>query len=442
MSQRSNLALLALLALGAAPAYGQSLVGSPQTLAPPQKAPVITLDDALRLARANSPELQAAATSVGFAHAARLQARSLLLPSLTSVNAYVSTQAGANGGPVFIASNGAREYVSQASVHAVFGVAETAAYRSAAAAEDIARAETEIATRGLVVTVVRRFDAVVVSQRKYATAQQADADARQFVALTQKRETGGESAHADVVKARIQAEQRRRDLREAERVLKNSVSELAIVIFPTYDTAFTVADDLATPAPLPAFETVRAQAARENPVLAAAEAALRQARQDLWTARGRMLPSLAVDYLYGLDASHVARSTDGVRNVGSSIMFSVNVPLWNWGASQGQIAAARLQQTRARVDVSFAQRQLLANLDMFYEEAQAARDELDSLRRSVDLAADSLRLTTLRYQAGESTVLEVVDAQTTLVTARYAYDDGQARYHLALANLQTLTGKF
>ena len=36
----------------------------------------------------------------------------------------------------------------------------------------------------------------------------------------------------------------------------------------------------------------------------------------------------------------------------------------------------------------------------------------------VDLSAESLRLTLLRYQAGEVSVLEVVDAQTTLVQAR------------------------
>jgi outer membrane protein TolC len=58
------------------------------------------------------------------------------------------------------------------------------------------------------------------------------------------------------------------------------------------------------------------------------------------------------------------------------------------------------------------------------------------------MAADSLRLTTLRYQAGESTVLEVVDAQNTLTLARNAFDDGELRYRVALANLQTLTGPF
>ena len=71
--------------------------------------------------------------------------------------------------------------------------------------------------------------------------------------------------------------------------------------------------------------------------------------------------------------------------------------------------------------------------------AQAA---VESLRRSADLAAESLRLNTLRYQSGEATVLEVVDAQTALTTARNAYDDGQETYRVAIAALQTLTGSF
>jgi outer membrane protein TolC len=48
----------------------------------------------------------------------------------------------------------------------------------------------------------------------------------------------------------------------------------------------------------------------------------------------------------------------------------------------------------------------------------------------------------LRYQAGEATILEVVDAQNTVNQARNAYDDGLVRYRLGLANLQTLTGTF
>src|SRR5438552_2880675 len=71
---------------------------------------------------------------------------------------------------------------------------------------------------------------------------------------------------------------------------------------------------------------------------------------------------------------------------------------------------------------------------------QATLSQFELLRSSVDLATESLRLTVLRYQAGEATALEVVDAQNTVTQARNAYDDGLARYRIALASVQILTG--
>jgi outer membrane protein TolC len=53
-----------------------------------------------------------------------------------------------------------------------------------------------------------------------------------------------------------------------------------------------------------------------------------------------------------------------------------------------------------------------------------------------------LRLTLLRYRAGEATTLEVVDAQSTVILARNASADGLLRYRFAYAVLQQLTGNF
>ena len=120
--------------------------------------------------------------------------------------------------------------------------------------------------------------------------------------------------------------------------------------------------------------------------------------------------------------------------------MQLNVPLWNWGAAQSKLKQAQLRVQAARSDLTLAQRQLQANVSTFHREAEIARDQVASLRESLDLSTESLRLTLLRYQAGEVSVLEVVDAQTTLIQARNAYDDGLVRYRVAFAALQTLTG--
>ena len=62
-----------------------------------------------------------------------------------------------------------------------------------------------------------------------------------------------------------------------------------------------------------------------------------------------------------------------------------------------------------------------------YSEAETALNELAGLQRSAELSSESLRLTTMRYQGGEATVLEVVDAQTTFFQASAAYQDGAVR---------------
>jgi len=81
------------------------------------------------------------------------------------------------------------------------------------------------------------------------------------------------------------------------------------------------------------------------------------------------------------------------------------------------VRQAILQRKQAQLELLTAQRQLQANLNTSYLEAQTARTQLDSLRSSVDLSVESLRLTLLRYQGGEATALEVVDAQTTAVAS-------------------------
>ena len=72
--------------------------------------------------------------------------------------------------------------------------------------------------------------------------------------------------------------------------------------------------------------------------------------------------------------------------------------------------------------------------------ATEERLSLASLRSSLDLATESLRLTVLRYQAGEAVALEVVDAQNTVTQARNSLDDGLVRAQIALATVKSLTG--
>jgi outer membrane protein TolC len=224
--------------------------------------------------------------------------------------------------------------------------------------------------------------------------------------------------------------------------MERSRLDLAVLLFPDFNQNFTVVDDLQTPEPLPTFAEAEAAGKKNNPDLRAALAAYESAGHEVTAAWGGLLPSLSLDYFYGIDSNKFAIRTDGVRNIGYSTVATLQIPIFSWGADRSKLKQAELRRDQAHVELNFAQKQLLSHLRQFYSEAETARSEMESLASSAEMAAESMRLTTLRYQAGESTVLEVVDAQNTLTQARNAYDDGQSRYRVAIANLQTLTGIF
>ena len=405
----------------------------------------LTLQDALARARKNNPQFQAALTDSALAREDKTQARDALLPSVTYNTQALSTQSNGPGNGIrFIANNAVHEYVSQGNVHETLDLASLASFRRTSAAAAVARARAEIASRGLVVTVVRSYYSVASAQQKVQSAQSAAEEGERFLKLTQSLERGGEVAHSDVIKAELQVQDRRRQLQEGQLALLNSRLDLAVLIFADFEDNYEVIDDLHSPIPLPTFGEIQQQAARDNPDVRAALEAVHATGSDVLAARAGYLPSLTLDYWYGIDAPQFAVNSviNGQKfsNLGSSAAATLSIPIWNWGATQSRIKQAELRRSQAQRELSLAQRRLLAEIRSLYAEAETGLNELGGLSRSAELAADSLRLTTLRYTSGEATVLEVVDAQNTFVQANAAYQDGAVRYRVALADLQTLTG--
>jgi len=322
--------------------------------------------------------------------------------------------------------------------------------RRASVGAALANAKAEIALRGLVVTVTKNYYSLVVAERKYATAQQALETAKRFLTISRELEQGGEVAHSDAIKAELQYSQQKQAFQEAELAMDNARIALAVIVSPNFSENITVIDDLSSAQPLPPFSDVRAMAERENPTLAAATKTAKLASLDVSAARLYFLPSLSIDVDYGIEANAFATrsvvSADpraGVLpNLGHFVTANLTFPIFDWGSNRSKLKQAVYKEQQARVELTQTQREALSNLYSYYNEAVAARSEQETLHHAAELAAESLRLIALRYQAGESTTLELVDAQNALTEARNADDDGQVRYRVALANLQTLTGNF
>jgi outer membrane protein TolC len=428
----------------------QSNQTSRQTQSPP---PTLTLQDALARAQKNDPKFQSAVSGARLAHEDRLQSWAGPLPTLGASSQYLNTQ-GAGVIPTgrFVTNDGVHVYREWGVIKQ--DLSPTALtktdYKRAVAAEAIARSKTETARLGLAVTVTKAYYGLVVAQRKYATAQHGLDQADRLLAISQSLEQGGKRAHSDVVKLQLQQTAQEKSLREANLAMESARLDLAVLLFPDFDENFEVVDDLRLVPAVPSFSEVLAMAEAKNPDLRVALNTVRVAILNVSIARQAFMPSVKVEVDYGIEAGCIGlrcveaidRPAGRAPTLGYFMTAVLTLPVWDWGVKKSKLRQAEIKHEQANVELSAARRQLVKNLHAAYGETQTASAHLDSLRHAADLAAESLRLNIPRYQAGEATALEVVDAHNTLTQARNALDDGELRYRVAVANLQTFTGSF
>jgi outer membrane protein TolC len=395
----------------------------------------------------------AALADAGVAQAQRVIARSALLPGVVYHNQYLYTQGqagsldqtasnGQSTSPVrFIANNAVHEYISQGVVTETIGGASIADYRRIDAEAAAARARLEVSRRGLVATVVGDYYSVLAADAKVAVANRALAEANRFGTITRQREAGGEVAHADVVRADLQEQQRKRELNDAVLAADKAHVDLGVLLFPDPTSPYTLATTLEQMPSMPTKAEIDAAAKSNNPDVRAAFEALRSAELEVTSARFAYAPDLSLNYAYGIDAPQFAvHAPDGTRNLGYSASVTLDIPVWDWFATHSRVKQSTIRRTQAKAELTITQRRLIASLDELYKEASVSQTQMMLLDQSVQTATQSLNLTNLRYTAGEGSVLEVVDAQNSLVSTESSRADGAVRYYIALANLQTLTG--
>lgn len=430
-----------------------ALARAQSTAAQGNLAALLSLDQAIARAEANEPVFAAARAEQQALKLERTNARAAFLPSTTYHNQAIYTQP--NGipasrigqttnapSPIFIANNAVREYASQGVFNETVGFAQVGALRLATANAARAEAELEVTRRGLVAAVVALYYSLAAGQQRIVIAERALAESSRFVDITQKREAAREAAHADVLKAQISQQGRQRELDETKLANEKNRLELGVLLYPDPATPYSVLPLADAPPLLPDLPRTESLARDNNPELRSALASVQASQAETYASRAALLPDLALNFTYGIDATNFGvNGPDGIRNLGYSMSAALDIPVWDWLTTERRIKASRLREGAVRVALSSTQRRLTANLAEFYAEARTAKEQLTRLDATVITARESLRLTNLRYVDGESTVLEVVDAQNTLLSAETARIDGRIRYQLALVNLQTLTGR-
>jgi outer membrane protein TolC len=413
-----------------------------------QTSTPLTLDDVQRLANAQVSVLQQAGLNEKIAAEDVKQAQAAFLPRVSVATDYIYTSPliggppGTPREPSFIANNAINEYQALLNVAGDIDLsgrlrATLAKNRALLAA---AHAGTEVARRALAQAVIESYYGLALANAQLRAAEQNLAAAEEFERITSLLLSGGEVAPVDLTRAQLQTSARRDELEKARATEALAAGSLRVLI--GYDFLRPIATtELMIAVPVDdEVSRLTAEMISTRPEFAQFEAAREAAAQEVKVARAERLPQLSYSLNGGFDTDSM-RPTLLKQHSGVSAAFNLSIPIFDWGASRSRERQARLREQIAESERTLALRGFVEQFYSARAQAVSAAARIRLAAAGITLAENNLNASIARYRAGEAQIIEVTDAETTLVTERQAFYQALFDYQVALARLRQAAGR-
>lgn len=307
-----------------------------------------------------------------------------------------------------------------------------------------ARQLMEAATSTLDATVQNVFLAAMqayynaqATRAAVVAAIESERASRESLAAAEVRYRVGTGTPADRLQAQTALSQATLNRIKVEVTQKNALGTLANVMGFDASEPLRLAD-LPQTLPDPSFErnvdTLIGEARRLRPDLRAAEAQVRAARANVDFARASGLPTLS------LGAGPNWQDTGSLNTHGNSIGLTLTLPIFSGfdttyrvRAAQARVEAAAAQQENLRQQVAL---DVWTNYQNLVASTQAIRTTADLLAS----AEQSERVALGRYKAGVGSILDVLNAQSALASARLQRIQARLDWSVSRASLAKAVG--
>jgi cobalt-zinc-cadmium efflux system outer membrane protein len=405
--------IAALLAVASCASIAQAQLSEPSTASPP-----LTLEQALALAGATAPTVQAATAGVRAADAGRTVAGSRPNPSVIAETENIA---------------GSGQYRGLRSAETTVGLAlpiELGGKRSARIAVanaigDRARIGTALAEADLRLAITQIYVEAASAERRVVTAREQAGIASEALRAASVRVQAGrasplEEQRADVL--RINAETA---VERAQRLAEVARGNLAR----------RIGQPVTGPLDLVWFDRVEGYGPA-RPIEPAGTLALAAARADVTTAQAqvRLARSQRIpDVVLSASARRLELTNDVAAVFGVSIPF----PVFNTGSaavSQAQAQGDQAQALQRGAELDSAQAIASAQVEV----ANAATSARNASGPALAAAIEAARIARIGYREGKFGQLDLLDAERTLSETRTAAIDALATYHDAKARLERL----
>lgn len=402
-------------------------------LLPLQAADPLSLPQAVTLALQKHPSLAAAGANIESAAARIQQAQSGLKPKVS----YTESVAGSNN-PVFVFGSllSQRQFTEQnfnidklnrpdflanfqsvvALDQPIYDGGQTRANtRTAQIGKSIAGENERLARMSVMASVVRSYLGTVLAAESLKAAEEAVRSAQADLTRAETVRNAGMSTDADVlsIKVHLAGAQEQRIRRQADLTVARAALNEAMGI--ALDTGHELTTPLASvtdaTAELPALE---AEALKLRPDARQAAYGVEVAQSQLNAARGARLPQISARAAFEADRQRF------VTRAGANWYFGGSL---RWNIFDGDAAKARIAEAASQTKAATAQRDQLQQgvrlqLRRALADRTAAAERVTVAQAAVAQAEESLRIIKNRYEAGLTTVTELLRAETALLDAR------------------------
>ena len=270
--------------------------------------------------------------------------------------------------------------------------------------------------------------ALLTAQR--TTLREAEAN----LAAAEERRRVGVATIADVLQARTAVGQAQLDLQAVEGDVQTTRGALAVATgFPAnldYDIDTTIVNrDIAVVAD--SVDSLITLAIERRPDLASARADYESARADISVAGAQRLPSIVANGNFGRTyRSGVSGGSDAY-----TVSVGLRIPLFNGFTWEYNREAARALAEAARARAQSLEQQVIFQVFSAYYALRTATVRTGTADALLASATESAEAARGRYQAGVGSLLELLNAENALATARAQRIQARLAWQAALVQL-------
>lgn len=424
-------AVAALVASGPGPAAAEDNVAGTSG---PAASVRWTVDEVVRIALEENPQVNQADSDTRAAGARKGQAASGYYPS-------VGVAAGVGRSRSFSASTGRSatadtEFVQGTLSQTITDFGRTGAGVDRAGALFDAARESGRSVRGDVALQAKTaYFNVLRTRQVLAVQRETVAQRESLLKQAQAFYEAGIRARIDVARAEAALYQARADLTTAESDVR--VARITLLNRMGIDGPrdFDLADALAQEkVPGTLDERIR-EAERNRPELRALIAREQAAESAVRAARAGYYPILSGTAGYGYEADQPPLREN------YAVAVQVSVPLFTGFLTREQVREAEASLASARFAVTDFRRAVRLQVEQASLSVQEASDRTDARRKEKAASEENLRLATGRYEVGAGDIIEMIDAQVQAAAAEATYIQALYDYSTSVASLLRVMGR-